>query len=404
MPSNSGTVYASATLNGWPVNAITGQVLGSNGVAYITAQTPQQTVGAVIPGLQAVAASPDGRTLYGVNTQQNLLVVANAADLTQRQTFQDGFAQAPSGNQTVGTTVSMPNPVAVAVSPDGNNVYVASGSGDQITIFSRSSNGDLVYQGAQSVSSGIGSLTSLAVSGSSAGSDRVFVGGSGGVAEFQGDTTANTLSFLQSNMTIGSISGLAISRDGSLLYAVSASNDALYVLNTSGLSSVGTYTTTSLTAANPTAPSNTLEGASGVAVSQNDESVYVIGGSSGTLTVFQRNTTTNALTWRKRCKTASTARAAWPVRPPSRSRTTASMSTSPAARTARWPSMGFNPTARWCSTRSCGASPASTSPPPWRSSPPTATSTSPPRQASAPAPGDWPPSRQSRPRRRTPSP
>ena len=115
VPSTGGTVYANATLNGWPVNAISGQVLGNcDDVYYITAQTPQQTVGAVVPGLQAVAASPDGQTLYGVNTQQNLLVVANAADLTQRQTFQDGFAQA--NGVTVSGTVQ---PVAVAVSPDG---------------------------------------------------------------------------------------------------------------------------------------------------------------------------------------------------------------------------------------------------------------------------------------------
>src|SRR5208337_4863341 len=188
VPSNSGTVYANATLNGWAVNAISGQVLGtssSNDVYYITAQTPQQTVGAVVPGLQAVAASPDGQTLYGVNTQKNLLVVANASDLTQRQTFQNGFAQAN------GVTVSgLSSPVAVAVSPNGANVYVASAN-DNIALFSRSSTGNLTFQGAVAVPE-IGALTSLTVSGSaSSSSDLVFVGGSGGVAEFQGNTGGN---------------------------------------------------------------------------------------------------------------------------------------------------------------------------------------------------------------------
>jgi 6-phosphogluconolactonase (cycloisomerase 2 family) len=302
VPSNAGTIYANATLNGWPVNAIPAipvQVLADstptiNNALYITAQKPQQTVGTVIPGLQAVAASPDGKTLYGVNTQKNLLVVANASNLTQRQTFQQGVAQA-NGVGVLGTS----SPVAVAVSPDGANVYVLSVNGS-LALFSRSSTGDLTFQRSVGVSPiiNIGTLTSLAVSGAAgSSSDLVFVGGSGGVEEFQGNTSDNQLAPSEVNGTITSISGLSVSRDGRLLYAVSASNDALYVLNTSGLSSVGTYTTSSVTAANPTAPSDTLEGASAVAVSPNDQSVYVIGGSSGTLTVFQRDLSTNALTW-----------------------------------------------------------------------------------------------------------
>ena len=115
--------------------------------------------------------------------------------------------------------------------------------------------------------------------------------------EFQGNTSSNSLGLLVSNTSIRSVSSLSVSRDGSLLYAVSSSNNALSVLNTSGLTSAGTYTTTSLTAANPMAPSDTLAGASAVAVSQNDQFVYVASESGGTLTVLERNLSTNALTW-----------------------------------------------------------------------------------------------------------
>jgi hypothetical protein len=208
------------------------------------------------------------------------------------QTFQDGYAPA---NQPV--VSGLDGAVAVAVSPDGNNVYVLGAGDSEIAVFARGASGELAFERAIAVS-GIGTPTSLVVSGSAGSrSDLVFVGGSGGVAAFQGDTATDQLAASTANTAVASISGLAVSRDGSLVYAVSASRDSLYVLDSSGLATVGTYTTSSVTAANSAAPANTLEGASGIAVSQDDQYVYVIGGSSGTLAVFRRDLSTNAMTW-----------------------------------------------------------------------------------------------------------
>ena len=183
------------------------------------------------------------------------------------------------------------------------------------------------------------------------------------------------------------------------------SNNALSVLNTSRLSPAGTYTTTSVTAANPMAPSDTLVGASAIAVSQNDESVYVAGESSGTLTVFERNLSTNVLTWVQTLQDGVNG-CAWPGRRHRRcgSWTTASMSTSPAARTARWPSMASNPTVRWCSTRSWGASRASWEPSALAVEPANGNVYVASQAGLDSGAGDWPPSRQPRPRRRIPSP
>ena len=292
VPSNHGSVYVNATLSGWQVNAISDQSLVAGSVQYITAQSPQPSVGAAIPSLQAVAVSPDGKTLYGVNTQENILVVASASDLTQIQTFQNGNAQAG------GTVVSgIGGAIAVAVSPDGRDVYVLGSTDSAIAVFSRSSTGALTFQQSISVS-GIGTLTSLVVAAKPAGSnDSVFVGGSGGVEFFQGNTAKNTLTLSAQNTSVKSISSLAVSRDGTLLYAVSSTSSALLVLKTSGLSLVGTYTSTSVTARSVQAPADTLDQANGIAVSGDDHYVYIIGGSSGTLTVLERNLSTNALTW-----------------------------------------------------------------------------------------------------------
>ncbi len=289
----SGTDYVDATISG-TVNPIAGQLIGDasgNDVYYITVKTPQQTVGATIPGLQAVAASPDGQTLYGVNTQKNILIVANA-DLTQRQTFMDQAAQAN------GVTVTgLAGAIAVAVSPNGQNVYVA-GSGDsEVAVFAQSASGDLTFLQSFPVA-GIGTLSSLAVYGSPEGSTNlVVVGGSGGVAEFHGDTATGQLDSPAGNTTVTATSGLAISRDGTLVYATSRTNNALSVLSATGLNLVGSYTNASVTAANSGTPADTLLDARAVAVSQDDQFVYVIGENSGTLTVFERNLSTDVLTW-----------------------------------------------------------------------------------------------------------
>jgi len=289
----SGTDYLNATISG-TVNPIADQVIGDssgNDTYYITVQTPPQTVGAPIPSLQAVAASPDGQSLYGVNTQKNILVVANA-DLTQRQTFRDQAAQAD------GVTVTgLAGADAVAVSPNGQNVYVA-GSGDsEIAVFARSASGDLTFEQAFPVA-GIGTLSSLAVYGSPSGStDLVVVGGSGGVAEFYGDTVTEQLSSPTENTTVTAVSSVAFSRDGTLVYTTSRTNDSLSVLNSTDLTTAGSYTNASVTAANNLAPADTLLDARAVAVSQDDRFVFVTGENSGTLTVFERDLTTNLLTW-----------------------------------------------------------------------------------------------------------
>ena len=122
---NSSSAFVNATVGGGAVNAIVGQSLAINNVLYVTAQKPAQTVGAVIPGLQNVAVSPDGNFLFAVNSSQNTLVVANASDLTQRQTFKDGVA---------GVT-GLSGASAVVESPDGKFVYVGGAGSKQVAVF-----------------------------------------------------------------------------------------------------------------------------------------------------------------------------------------------------------------------------------------------------------------------------
>ena len=222
-------------------------------MTHITSRRPRRlkSPAALIPGLQAVAVSPDGKTLYGVNTSESLLVVANALDLTERQTFRDGQVQPGNPNPIAGLGGAR----AVAVSPDGNDVYVLGAVEEEIAIFARSATGDLVFQGAQGVPASIGSPTSLAVTSESGGSDLVFVGGTGGLSEFQGNTTAgeNSLSVVASTTAIKSISSLVPRSDGAFVYATNGSTNAHYMLNATTLSLLQTSTSVSTTGSNAVA-------------------------------------------------------------------------------------------------------------------------------------------------------
>ncbi len=315
VPSSEAPVYMNAALGGWTVSlespsgatsnsaqALSNSTSG-NGITpadvlayYLTATTAATSVGAAIPSLQSVAVSPDGKTVYAVNTAENLLVVANAADLSQRQTFQNQSAQV-GGIVVTGLAA----PVAVAVSPDGNNVYVVGANNRKIAIFSRSASGDLTFEKTVSLPD-VAPVTSLSIFSAGSGSDLVVVGGAGGVVILQGNTTTDQLTVEATNTTVGSIRSLAFSASGTVIYATSSSANALVVLDSSTLGVLGTYTDASLTAVGGTPPAGTLEGASSVAVrapvaGSSDEYVYVLGRSSGTLTVLERDESTGSLTW-----------------------------------------------------------------------------------------------------------
>ena len=243
---------------------------------------PAQQASLPVPSLQALAVSPDNQSVYAVNTKLSVLVVANAGGLTQRQAFKNDVTQ--SNGQMV-TGIGGAN--AVVVSPDGKFVYVAGKTDKEVAIFSRNvTTGDLTWQQAVGTS-GHDVFQALTLSPSG---DRLYVAGADGVESFQRDAGTGALTapaFVASPNGIGSFTGLAVSRDGTLLYAVSPSHDALVVLQSATLTPLS-------------GQQYTVGGASDVAVSADVtsgiEDVYVLGGSSATLAVFQRMVSTNAIT------------------------------------------------------------------------------------------------------------
>ncbi|MEJ2392689.1 MAG: hypothetical protein P8019_14980, partial [Gammaproteobacteria bacterium] len=106
---------------------------------FITAVRPDLGVESDLRGFDAIAASPDGKQIYGVSSEQDGLVVVNTEDGSQRQLFKDGFAGVDG----------LAGASDVAISANGKQVYVVSTGDQKIALFYRDVNtGNLFFGGA----------------------------------------------------------------------------------------------------------------------------------------------------------------------------------------------------------------------------------------------------------------
>ena len=75
-----------------------------------------------------MAVSPDGKTVYGLDTADNTLVVAAAGSLTELQSFKQGL-------DPLGQDYGLQGATSVTVSANGQFVYVAGEGKSKIGIF-----------------------------------------------------------------------------------------------------------------------------------------------------------------------------------------------------------------------------------------------------------------------------
>ena len=275
VPTNAGSLFVSAALGG-SVTDISDEPLSlpTNSVPtdqYITVPFGTQTAGLQLPGLQAVTVSPDGNNVYALSVTDNVLVVANSDNLSQRQTI------AVSGL----TTASQ-----VVVSPDGDNVYVTEPGAGDVAVFTRNTTtGALTLRQTLSATNVTGALAINAAG------TQAILGGSGGLESYTrgSNGSLSSPSAVYQPAGLGAVTDLAFSQDGKDLYAISQSNNAFVVLNPSNLSAAPVASFSGST--------DGLEGASAIAVSHDDQYVYVTGETGQTLAVFQRDLSNNTFTW-----------------------------------------------------------------------------------------------------------
>ena len=270
----------------------------------------------------SVAVSPDGKNVYVTSLVSNSVVTLKRNKSTGALTqLKNGGCIANVATPGCTTGQALDGPDVVAVSPDGDNVYVGSFLGSELAVFSRNTKTGALTQ----LTGGAGCFVNTATSGcttaiglgspegltvSPDGQDvYVAAPGSGALDTFARSSTDGSLT--QATDGTGCISDTALTGcalgtqlDGADAVQVSPNNVSVYV--TSLLSNAVAVFSRSpagqLTQLNGTSAcvinilavgcglGRQLSGPEGVAVSPGSTNVYAVGYTSGSLDVFNRDT------------------------------------------------------------------------------------------------------------------
>ncbi len=118
-------------------------------------------------GSRAIAVSPDGRNVYVASSKSNAIAIFRRNAKTGKLTQPKGPAGciASQGPSSCAIAVGLDGPNSVAVSPDGRNVYVASRGASSLTVFSRNPKSGALTQ----LPAGFGCVSGLPVPACSSG-------------------------------------------------------------------------------------------------------------------------------------------------------------------------------------------------------------------------------------------
>ena len=219
-------------------------------------------------GSEAIAISPDGRNVYVASSRSDAIAVFKRDARTGKLTQGAGTAGciAAKGAGGCAAAVGLETPNSVAVSPDGKNVYATSLDSNAITIFSRNASTGALAQAASA-----GCIANVATTGCATG--RALDG-----------PDVVTVSPDGRNVYVGAFKGNSI--------AVFTRDPATGAL----AQPAGTSGCISYTPIPACAPGVALASVEGMTVSPDGENVYVAAALSSALDVFARNPSTGALT------------------------------------------------------------------------------------------------------------
>ncbi len=225
-------------------------------------------------GSEAIAISPDGRNVYVASSNSNAIAVfkrdARNGELTQPA----GVAGCISANGAGGcaTAVGLEGPNSVAVSPDGRNVYATSLGSNTIAVFARNPATGTLTQ----ASGGAGCIANVATTGCTTG--RALDGPDVVVASPDGR-----------NVYAGAFKGSSIA-----VFTRDPSTGAL--AQPAGASGCVAEAPIAGTPTAGCAAGVALGSPEGLAISPDGNNVYAAAALSNALDVFSRNSSTGALT------------------------------------------------------------------------------------------------------------
>jgi DNA-binding beta-propeller fold protein YncE len=220
-------------------------------------------------GSRALALSPDGRNLYVASSGSDAIAIftRNPHDGTLRQAKGKGGCIALEGGGGCAPAIGLDGPNSVAVSPDGANVYATSFNSEAVTVFHRNRKTGALTQPLD----GSGCVARVPVPGC--------VVGRG----------------------LGGPDVIAVSPDNKSVYVGSFPGNAIAVFNrdpTTGTLAqpAGNVGCIAAGAGNGCATGLALEGIEGMAISPDARSVYVGAATSQGVTVLSRDASTGGLT------------------------------------------------------------------------------------------------------------
>ncbi|MBI3059231.1 MAG: beta-propeller fold lactonase family protein, partial [Deltaproteobacteria bacterium] len=133
-------LMATASGGASPTPGALTQLAGTDGCVTNQFNVGTCIVGKALDGAEAVAVSPDGKHVYVASTQSDAVAVFSrdkaTGVLTQLAGTDGCVSETGTGGNCAGGK-ALDGADAVAVSPDGKHVYVASNTSDAVAVFSR---------------------------------------------------------------------------------------------------------------------------------------------------------------------------------------------------------------------------------------------------------------------------
>ncbi len=264
-------------------NTMTGALGGSQAV--------RDGLGSItgLNGVRSVIVSPDGKNAYAAGSIADA-VVSFTRNASGQLVYLDTIVNGEGG------ATQLNNPVALAITPDGKNVYVASSLNYSVSIFGRNTTTGTLSAGGHYVD-GIGGVDGLFLAESIAVSPdnkNVYVGGKGDneIAIFSRDPNIGSLTYMGVATGVTSVTGVAVSPDGKFVYAVAFGGDRLVrfarnaVTGALGSGVVRTHNAGVI---------DGLEGPRAVSISHDGSRLFVAGQFGNVLAIFRRDAVTGSV-------------------------------------------------------------------------------------------------------------
>ena len=256
-----------------------------------------------IDGLDAarsVAVSPDGKHVYAAANEDSAVAVFSRNPSSGALTFVEAIKDTDPGVDGLGGAFG------VAVSPDGDHVYVASDADDAVAVFGRNtSSGVLTFvQMLKDEVGGVDGLNGARTVTLSPDGSHVYVAAASddAVAAFSRNASSGELTFIgahhDSDSGVDGLNGawsVTVGPDGGHVYVAAYTGDTVAVFSRNPSSGALTF----VEAVKDTDPGvDGLDGAMSVAISPGAGShVYVAGRNDGAVGIFNRDATSGALTF-----------------------------------------------------------------------------------------------------------